>query len=251
MPNPLLTEAVGVYLRRRQYVVLHVTVALTMTLAAVAFWPRHSFLHFFRTETQPLVLLATLIVQVVLVTVVSLAAGLDRIAGSAIIRHSEWLERTTLPIGVIVRGKLLAAVLHTAVLTLLGLPAAVVAAGPAGSGLAPVLAAQIVVLMSGTAARIAGLIVTHLGERNYVVRVTGGWIFTAILFVATITVYPPLNPIAGVARAPGATDLDPVLESAGSLAGATLLLMIVYGISLARQRARTDRANTEREVPSA
>ncbi len=246
MPNPLLTEAVAVYLRGRRYVVVHITVALTMALTAVAVWPHHSLLYFFRTGTQPLVLLATLIVQVVLVTGVSLAAGLDRIAGSAIIRHSEWLERTTLPIGVIVRGKLLAAVSHTAVLTLLGLPAAVVAAGPAGSGLAPVLAAQIVVFMSGSAARTAGMIIAHFGERNYVVRITGGWVFLALLFVATITVYPPLNPIAAVASAPGATVLNPVLASAGSLAGATLLLMIVYRVSLARHRVKT-----EREVPNA
>ncbi len=246
MPNPLLTEAVAVYLRRRGYVVLHAAVALTMTLAAVAFWPPHGLLHYFRTETQPLVLHATLIVQVVLVTAASLTAGLDTIAADAIIRHSEWLERTALPVGVIVRGKLVAAVIHTAVLTLLGLPATVVAAGPAGSGLAPVFVAQLVVFGAGTAARTTGMIVSHYGERNYVVRITGGWVFLALLFVATIIVYPPLNPIAGVALAPGASDLDPILESAGSLLAATLLLMIWYRVSLARHRERT-----QGEVPNA
>ncbi len=241
MSNPLLTEAAAVYLRRRGYVTLHITVALAMALAAVVFWPPHSYLHFFRTGTQPLVLQATLVVQVLLVTCVSLVAGLDRIADDSIVRHSEWLERTALPVAVIARGKVCAAVIHTAFLTLLGLPAVVVAAGPAGTPSTPVFAGQIIVFLSGLAGRTAGMIVAHFGERNYVVRITGGWIYLALLFIATITVYPPLNPIAAVATAPAATGFEPMLESAVALAGLTLLLMIAYRVSLSRHRRSAGR----------
>jgi hypothetical protein len=241
--NPLLEEAAEVYLRRREYVILHVIVLLGMALTTIGFWPSHSFLTFFRTETVPAVLQATLIIQGLGLTIIGFYVGLDRLAEKHIIRHSEWIERTTIPIGALFRGRIAAATIHMVLLSGAGLPFVVIAAGPAGSSLRVALAGTSLVFLSGLVGRFAGMLVSHLGERNYVVRVTGGWLFMAVFLVVTIQVYQPLNPVAAVVRvldAPG----DTVITSGAALAAAAILLAATYWESLARHRARSRREAT-------
>lgn len=253
MRNPILEEAAALYLRRREYLLFHL-----LSLAGAAFftfvlWPSRDFMYFFRTGSVPAVFQATLVAHVLGVTGLSLYAGLDRLADSQIIRHSEWLERTAIPTGVLARGKLLAATVHTAMLTVLALPFAVIAAGPAGISIRAVAASEVIVLLSGLAGRYAGMIISHLGETRYVVRVVGGWIFAALLFVATIQFYQPLNPIVAVVaqhaessplmRIDGRTNVatHPLVTSGAPLLAVAIALAGLYWFSLTRHRANAKR----------
>ena len=240
MRNPLLEEAAEVYIRRREYVILHLIVLIGMAVTTVGFWPSHSFLTFFRTETVPAVLQATLIIQVLGVTIFGLYVGMDRLAENGIIRHSEWIERTSISIGVLFRGRVAAATIHMLLVAAAGLPFVVIAAGPAGSPLGAALGGTLVVFLSGLAGRLAGMLVSHLGELSYVVRITGAWLFMAAFFVVTIQLFPPLNPIAAVVNVLDAP-ADTVLRSGTALVAVALLLAAAYRESLARHRARAKR----------
>ena len=240
MRNPLFEEAVEVYVRRREFVILHLIVLLCMAFTTVGFWPTHSFLTFFRTETVPAVLQATLVIQVLGVTIFGLYVGMDRLADSGIIRHSEWIERTTIPIGTLFRGRVAAATIHTLLIAGAGLPFVVIAAGPAGSPLGAALGGTLIVFLSGLVGRLSGMLISHLGEQHYVVRVTGAWLFMAAFFVVTIQLAQPLNPVAAVMNVLDAP-ADTILVSGAALLAAALLLAAVYRESLARHRARTRR----------
>lgn len=198
MSNPILEEAAEVYIRRREYLIFHLAYAAAIALFTVLLWPTRGFMYFFRTETIPAAFQATVIAHVIIVSGVSLYAGLDRLAENQIIRYSEWLERTHLPVGILFRGKLAAGMVHTIFLVLMAAPFAVVAAGPAGVPLAAVVASEVIVLIVGLISRFAGMIISHLGETRYVLRVVGAWLFVALFFVVTVQAYQPMNPIAAV-----------------------------------------------------
>ncbi|MFW5788736.1 MAG: hypothetical protein ACOCW3_02240 [Spirochaetota bacterium] len=251
MRNPILEEAAHVYLHRREYLIFHLVSLAGAVLITFALWPNRGFMYFFRTESVPAVFQATVIVHVLAVTGLSLYAGLDRLAEAQIIRYSEWLERTTIPIGILARGKLLAGVVHTLMLTVAFVPLAVVAAGPAGIPIRAVLASEVIVLLAGCTGRVAGMLISHLGETRYVIRVIGGWIFVAVLFVATIQFYQPLNPIYAVIaqhaedsplmRANAARSLleHPLASSGIPLILAFGALAVLYWYSLVHHRRTT------------
>ena len=251
--NPILEEAAQVYLHRREYLIFHLVSLAGAVLITFALWPNRGLMYFFRTESVPAVFQATVIVHVLAVTGLSLYAGLDRLAEAQIIRYSEWLERTAIPVGVLARGKLLAGVVHTLMLTVAFVPFAVVAAGPAGIPIRAVLASEAMVLLAGCAGRIAGMLISHLGETRYVVRVIGGWIFVAVLFVATIQFYQPLNPIYAVIAqhaegsplmrtdATGSLLEHPLVSSGMPLLLAIGALAALYWYSLVRHRRTAER----------
>jgi hypothetical protein len=251
--NPILEEAAEVYLRRREYLLFHLSFLVGAAFFTFVLWPSRDFMYFFRTESVPAVFQATLVAHVLGVTGLSLYAGLDRLAEAQIIRHSEWLERTAIPVGVLARGKLLAATVHTTMLTVLAVPFAVIAAGPAGISVRAVVASEAIVLLSGLAGRYAGMLIAHLGETRYVVRVIGGWVFVALLFVATIQLYQPVNPIVAViaqhaensplmqleSRANAAT--HPLCTSGLPLLAIAMSLAGLYWFSLSRHRTHAER----------
>lgn len=244
MKNPLLEESAEVYVRRREYLWLHLTYIAGLAVFAVALWPARGFMYFFRTEMVPGSFQATIIIHVIAVTGLSLAIGLDRIAESQIIRYSEWLERTAVPIRVLFTGKIVSAVAHTLFLVMAGIPFAVLAAGPAGISLSAVAASEAIVLLAGLAGRIAGMLISHIGEIRYVVRVIGSWVFVALLFVVTVQAYPPLNPIVAVVAQHSESSLageNPLLASGTPLAGAVIVLVALYWISLERHRKAAQR----------
>lgn len=248
MKNPILEEAAEVYMRRREYLWFHVVYAAAIALFTVMVWPARGFMYFFRTESVPAVFQATVVVHVLVVTAVSIYVGLDRLADSQIIRYSEWLERTAIPVGALFRGKMTAAVVHTLFLTAVGVPFAIVAAGPSGTPIAAVLASETIVLLSGLAGRVAGMLISHVGEYRYVVRVVGAWLYIALLFVATVQLYRPLNPIVAVVRQH--LESSPFMQPSEALplpqnplvaSGVPMLILVlvlagVYRITLARHR---------------
>ncbi len=244
MRNPLLEESAAVYVRRREYLWLHLVYVAGLAVLAVVLWPARGFMYFFRTETVPGSFQATIIIHVLAVTGLSLAIGLDRIAESQIIRYSEWLERTAVPIRVLFTGKVVSAVAHTFFLVMAGVPFAVVAAGPAGISLTTVAASEAIVLLAGLLARIAGMLISHVGETRYVVRVIGSWVFLALLFVVTVRAYPPLNPIVAVIAQHSESSPvagNPFLASGAPLAGAVIVLVALFWFSLERHRKAAHR----------
>lgn len=200
MRNPLLEEAGQIYLRRREYLLLHLAYLVAAAFLAVVLWPSQGLVYFFRTETVPASFQATTIMYVIGLTGMSLYIGMDKLAEEYIIRYSEWLERTSVPIGVLFTGKMAAAALHSVFLVAAGAPFAIVAAGPAGIPLRAVLATELIILLAAMTGRVGGMIVAYLGESRYVIRVVGGWVFLALLFLATIRILPALNPIVAVVR---------------------------------------------------
>ena len=258
MRNPVLEEAAEVYIRRREYLTFHLVYVAGIALFTILVWPARGFMYFFRTETVPAVFQATIIAQVIVITGVSLYAGLDRLAEAQIIRYSEWLERTTLPVSLLFQGKMLAGTVHTLFFVVAGLPFAVIAAGPSGVTVAAVLASELILLLAGLIGRVAGMLISHVGETRYVVRVVGGWIFVALLFVLTVQTYQPLNPIFAViaqhgedspfmavetAADPAVSRLavsrladNPLVASAVPLLAVALILAALFRLSLTRHR---------------
>jgi len=242
--NPLIEESAEVYVRRREYLTLHLFYIVGLAAFAIFLWPARGFMYFFRTETIPASFQATIIIHVIAVTGINLAIGLDRLAESQIIRYSEWLERTAVPIRVLFTGKIVSALAHTFFLVMAGVPFAVVAAGPAGIPMRVVAASEAIILLAGLTGRVAGMLISHIGESRYVVRVIGSWVFVALFFVVTVRAYPPLNPIVAVIAQhsedalPGA---NPLLASGIPLAIAVTTLVALYWISLGRHRKLAER----------
>ena len=84
-----------------------------------------------------------------------------------------------------------------------------------------------------------------LGERYYIIRVMGGWIFLALFYVATERVARVLNPVVAImALSGGGPGTPSVLDSpaaldggfayAGALAAMACLLAIAFSTSLVR-----------------
>ena len=241
MRNPLFEEAAAVYTRRREYLTMHLVYIGVLSLFLLMLWPSRGLLYFFRTDSEPAAFQAMIIAQAIAITCLSLYSALDRLAETQIIRYSEWIERTGIPIRVLGAGKIISGVSHTILLTLIGVPFAVIAAGPAGITLDAVLASELVVLLSGISARMAGMLLGHVGEQRYFIRVTGAWLFLAIVFIVTLQIGEPVNPVLGVlsqhtdVRPGGAA--YPLAVVAASQLGFAAALGALYVFSLSRHRS--------------
>lgn len=230
--NPVLQEARAVYLHRREYLWLHVGYLAATTLMLLVVWPSRGLMHFFRTQSPPPVYDVMVVYHVITLCLLNIYIGQDRLADSSIIRYSEWLERTSVPIRLLVGGKLIAAALHTLVLTILILPFLVIAASPAGTSLPVVARATLVLLLVSLLCRIVGMLISHWGESNYVIRVVGAWVFIALLFVATIQSAPAINPVVAVVGAERtAVPITAYLTT-------TVAFIAVHVLSLTRHRRK-------------
>jgi hypothetical protein len=214
MRNPILEEAGEVFLRRKEYVRVHLVFVAILTAFTVAAWPGQGFMEYFRTETIPMSFQAVAIFRLLISAVFSLYAGLDRLAESQIIKYSEWLERTRLPVRMLATGKLVAATLHALFIEALGFPMVVIAAGPAGVPFRALMACELIVLFTVVVCRFAAMLISHRGETRYFTRVTGGWLFLALLFIATVRISPALNPIMSVLSQ--YSEDSPLMRPAGS-----------------------------------
>jgi hypothetical protein len=250
MSNPIMEEASEVYLRRREYVRLHIAYLIVHIVFAVLLWPNRGFMDYFRTDTVPVAFQGMVIIHLLAAATISLYAGLDRLAESQIIKHSEWLERTGVPVRLLATGKLVAAMLHGLLLVGLGAPSVVIAAGPAGIPFGAVAASEVIVLLTAVTCRLAGMIISHVGETRYFTRTTGGWIFLALLFVATVRTVPALNPIVSVIRQHSETSplmnadssvtwrAHPLVGPGIALSLLAVVLASLYVISLYQHRRR-------------
>ncbi|MFP4376531.1 MAG: hypothetical protein ACLFP4_05765 [Spirochaetales bacterium] len=250
MSNPVLEESAAVYLRRREYLLLHSLYLIVSAVFVLMVWPARSYMYFFRTETVPAAFLATTVFHVLALAGVNMYIGMDRLANTEIIRYSEWLERTSLPVRALAAGKLAAGLLHSLFLTLLAAPFLVVAAGPSGVTITTVTSLLPLLFLTGFACRVAGQVVSHLGEESYFVRTIAGWFFMVLLFLLSIQVYQPINPIVVVTGQLQA--LEPGVDAAGSpaiplweallaLALLTGGLILIYWVGLTRHRHRAER----------
>ncbi|MFP4112797.1 MAG: hypothetical protein ACOC2Y_01095 [Spirochaetota bacterium] len=252
MKNPILEESAEVYLRRREYMWLHISYAAAIALFAVLLWPIQGFMTFFRTETIPSVFQATVIVHLLAVNGISLYVGLDRLADDQIIHYSEWLERTNVPLGVLFRGKIIGGVVHTLFIVAAGFPFVLVASGPAGIPFAAVVASEVIVFIAGLLGRICGMLMSHVGETRYIIRVIGAWLYVAFFYLGTLQIYRPLNPIAAVVMQhaedspfmqlgrTGVLD-NPLVAAGAPMLAVTIVLAAVFRFSLARHRLLTGR----------
>lgn len=242
--NPVIQEARAIYLQRREYLLLHLGYLAFTSLMMILVWPGRDLMYFFRTQNPPPVYDVMVVYLMIASCTLSVYIGLDRLSSEAIIRYAEWVERTRVPVSVVASGKLIVAGVHTFVLVSLGIPFLVFAAAPAGVGVATVASAVMLILVAALVSRIAGMVISHWGETSYVMRVVGGWIFVALLFVATIEPFPWANPVAMVARlqhtdavALGMTDVGrPALLHLGM----AILLSIAFVISLVRHRKKAE-----------
>lgn len=198
--NPIIVESLGVHFRSRQYRNVHIGYVVVLAVATIAVWPGRGFMDFFATGTVPSSFEATAIIQLLLVSALSLYSGLDRLGGSRIIRYSEWLERTTVPVGTLVSGKIASGLIHSLVLLAIGAPFLFISAGPAGIPVRAVLSTQLVTLLVTLFCRTVGQLISLVGEQRDLVRIVGSWLFMAAYYLATIRILQPLNPIIAVSR---------------------------------------------------
>jgi hypothetical protein len=254
MKNPVLEESAELYIRSRGFLKLHVGYLVLLALFLVIAWPSRGYMYFFRMETVPLVFLANVVFLIILSGFFSFSAGTDRIGSAGIIRYSEWLERTRVPVRSLVAGKLMAATLHTAFLTALSIPVLVAAAGPSGVPIGVIPGLLLVVFLTALACRIAAMIVSHYGEDSYVVKTIGVWVFAVLFFVLTLRLFRPLNPVVAAveqiaAGAPGAVaGVEPGGTGAAtagviSLSLLTVALAGVFWGVLQRHRTLANRRN--------
>jgi len=250
--NPVLEESAALYLRRREHFLLHSLYLTLSTVFVLLVWPTRSYMYFFRTETVPAVFLATAVFHILALAGMNIYIGMDRLGNTEIIRYSEWLEQTTLPVRALATGKLLSAILHTLFLTLLAAPFLVIAAGPSGVTLATAISLLPLLFLTAFLCRVAGQIVSHYGEESYFARTIGGWLFIALLFLISTQIYRPINPIVVVtqhlqALEPGvdvaATTIIPLWQSLLSLATLTGALVLLYWLGLKRHRLKAARGS--------
>jgi hypothetical protein len=128
----------------------------------------------------------------------------------------------------------------------------VVAAGPSGVTLETVVVLLPLLFLTAFLCRVAGQIVSHYGEDSYFARTIAGWLFVALLFLVSIQVYRPINPIVVVtqqlqALEPGvnaaARQTIPLWESLVALAVLTGALILIYWYGLKRHRQRAERGS--------
>lgn len=249
MKNPVLDESTEILLHRRESFLMHAGYLLLLSLFLVVVWPSRSYMYFFRMESVPPVFLANAVFLVLLTGGFSFYLGLDRMAGGHAIRYVEWLERTNVPVRSLATGKILTGVVHTAFLVALGAPILIAAAGPSGVPLSVLPGLGLVVFLTALACRIAAMIVGHYGEESYVIRTVGIWVFAALLFVLSLRIFRPINPIVAAVEqiavgAPGA--IGGIQQGAGvaraagiiGLAALNVVLCAAYWFSLRRHRIR-------------
>ncbi|MEE8441096.1 MAG: hypothetical protein V3S41_05185 [Spirochaetia bacterium] len=248
--NPIIEESINLHFRTHQFKVLHGVYIGAMAIVTVLLWPSRGFMEFFSTQTVPAAFEAIAIFQLIALSGISISVGLDRLAGSEIIRYSEWLERTRLPVRKLLVGKLIAAVIHTVVLIAIGSPFLYVSAGPAGIPVRAVISAQWVMFLVAMFCRMVGLFISLVGESREVLRITGSWVFLALLYLGTIQVFQPLNPIIAVVRqqneaSPLVSTVDPVpfslhpaVPSSAYLLSGIILVVVAFGTAMYRHRSR-------------
>ena len=248
--NPIVEESLNIYLRTKKFRRLHAIFLGTMTFATIAVWPTRGIMEFFGGGTVPATFEALAVFQLLAISGISLYIGLDRIAGSEIIRYSEWLDRTTVPVRTLIIGKLSSAIMHTIVLMAMASPFLFIAAGPAGIPVRAILSVQWIVLLVAIFCRSVGMLISFLGENRDVVRVVGSWIFLALIFLVTIQLTPPLNPIIAVLRQQNESSLlvstvesvpfrvHPAVPSSIYLLSGIALAIAGLGLGMRRHRLR-------------
>jgi len=253
--NPIIEESLNLHFKTHQYKVLHGLYIGGMALVTTILWPTRGFMEFFSTQTVPAAFEVIAILQLVTLSGISISAGLDRLASSEIIRYSEWLERTRLPVRTLFIGKLISAVIHTGVLIAIGSPFLFISAGPGGIPVRAVLSAGWVMFLVALFCRMVGLLISIVGERREVVRIVGSWIFLALFYLGTIQVLQPFNPIIAVVRqqnelSPLVSTVDPVpfslhpaVPSSAYLLAGMFLAGLALGTAMYRHRSRFVKRN--------
>ena len=248
--NPVIEESINLHFTTHQFKVLHGIYIGSMVLVTVALWPSRGFMEFFSTQTVPAAFEAIVVFQLITLSGISVYVGLDRLAGSAIIRYSEWLERTRLPVRTLLIGKLISALIHTVVLVAVGAPFLFISAGPGGIPVRAVLSAQWIMLLVALFCRMVGMLISFVGESRDVVRIVGSWVFLALFYLGTIQVFQPFNPIIAVVRqqnelsplvstvGPVPFSLHPAVPSSAYLLSGMILVVGVFGTAMYRHRSR-------------
>ena len=253
--NPIIEESINLHFKTHQFKVLHGIYVGIMALVTVALWPSRGFMEFFSTQTIPAAFEVVAIFQLIALSGISISVGLDRLASSEIIRYSEWLERTQLPVGTLLIGKLTSAVIHTVVLIAIGSPFLFISAGPGGIPVRAVLSTQWIIFLVALFCRMVGLLISLVGESREVVRIIGSWVFLALLYLGTIQVFQPLNPIIAVVRQqneasllvstvdPVPFSLHPAVPSSVYLLSGMILAILAFATAMYRHRSRALKRN--------
>lgn len=248
--SPILEESFHVYFRTREYRRLHILYLLGLAVVTFLVWPSRGFMDFFSTDAVPSAFQVVLILQLLVLSAVTMYTGMDRVATGEIIRYSEWIGRTPVSPATLMAGKLIAGGIHTLLLVTLGLPFLVISAGPAGIPLRAVFSSVIVLLLVLALCRTVGMVISVVGEESDVTRIVGSWIFLAILYLGTIQILQPLNPIIAVSRqqdelSPLVSTVEPVpliehpaLEPAAYTGAFLAIALLAFAVALVRVQKR-------------
>jgi hypothetical protein len=124
-----------------------------------------------------------------------------------------------------------------------------IVAGPAGIPARAVLSVELVAFLAALFCRIVGMFINLIGENRDFFRVISSWFFLALIYLATIQLAPPLNPIIAVVRqqneasplvttvGPVALDAHPVVPPMLYLLGGTVLALLGLVLGMRRRRA--------------
>lgn len=256
MLNPIIEESLSVHFRALQYRVVYAVYVGILTVAILLVWPSRGFMEFFATSTVPSAFQALALLQLLLLSGLSIYAGMDRLATAQIIRHSEWLERTRVPVATLYFGKIASSFFNTVMLLSLGVPFLFIAAGPAGIPTRSILATGLILFLVAWFCRLVGMLISIVGEHRDVIRIVGSWIFLALLYLATIQVFQPLNPVIAVIRQQNESSAlvstvdpvpfaeNPVVPSAAWYLGGIAVVLLVYAVIMRKQRNRAVRKGT-------
>jgi hypothetical protein len=145
---------------------------------------------------------------------------------------------------------LITAVVHTLFLLILAVPFVIIAAGPAGMVTSVIVASLVLLFLIALASRFAGMLISHVGEHRYVIRVIGGWIYLALLYIATVQILPVLNPIVALVRqyqsssgvaergGPLPATSDPLLHPVVAMVGLIVVIVAFYVAGLMNHKRK-------------
>jgi hypothetical protein len=203
MANPVLQEALSVYGGSYEYRRTHVLTAAIPVAALLVMWPGESFTGYLTFAEAPVFFAFAGVGFSLALGLLAGIAGLNGINRRSFITDREWVRRTPLAVSELVRGKAIAALLHTLLLVLL--PAPVVIAGGAVSGATVPESLYELALIASFAllCRFMGMGLVGLFPRRTSIATVLFWLlFLAIGFVA-INRAPLLHPAVAALGTPG------------------------------------------------
>lgn len=206
--RPILQESLRIYASSRAYRRAHLLYLGIVSALVLVLWPSAPYIEFFKLSSYPPLYEVAAISVLVLLVAGSMYVGKTSLAREKFVSNSDWLEKTSVPVAMLVAGRGVAGILHGLTLSALAFPFLVVAAGPSGVPIEAVGWTLVVIFVASLATRFCGMWIDAVLERRPILAVLATWAALGLVFVLSIEIFPDMNPIVAITTIAGEPDLS-------------------------------------------